>query len=64
MKTKKKKIRSPLPPPRIDVIELATGNCIHSVQLQSTNERAVERILLGMLTNMDTEKYAAHEVLK
>ena len=52
-----------IPPPRIDVVELTSGKVTHSVQLHSTSERTVERVMLGMLRNLDTEKYVLQEVL-
>ena len=52
------------PPPRIDVKVIGTDDVVHSVQLHNTNERTVERVMLGMLRNLDAEKYVLEEVLK
>lgn len=53
-----------MPPPRIDVIDISTREVVHSVQLHSTSERGVERVMMGMLTNLDTDKFCLREVLK
>lgn len=50
-------------PPRIDVVELATGQVVRSFPLASAHERHVERVLAGLLRNLDTERFAAREVL-
>jgi hypothetical protein len=49
--------------PRIDIIELATGRVVKSIPLRQTDERYVERVLMGLLRQMDTERFAAREVL-
>lgn len=51
-------------PPRIDVIELATRKIVHSVQLHSTQDRYVERVMSGMLKQVDTERFVLEEVLR
>lgn len=51
-------------PPRIDIVELSTGAVVRSVKLSSTGERYVERVLMGLLRNMNTERFGAREVLK
>lgn len=55
-----------LPPgpknPRIEVVSHDSGQVIDTIQLSNTNERYVERVLSGLLTNMDTDKYFAREM--
>lgn len=66
-KTTKKpeeKKKQQIPPPRIDIIELATNEVVHSFPLKDTSDRHVERVMMGLLTNMDTERFVASEVLK
>ncbi len=53
-----------IPPPRIDVIELATSKVVRSIPLSNTQERYVQRVLAGLLRNMDTDRFVAEEVLK
>jgi hypothetical protein len=39
------------------VRSLATREIVHNVGLTSLNERRVERVMLGLLRNMDTNRF-------
>lgn len=58
------KMSANMKPPRIDVIDLKTKEVVHSVQLHNTSEWYIERVMAGMLRNLDTDKYVLEEVLK
>lgn len=46
----------------LEVVEWATGEVVHTVNVAGKSERNVERILRGMLTNMDRERFGVREV--
>lgn len=49
----------------LEVVELATGEVIHTVPLTGDkSERFIEKVMMGMLRNMDTERFAVREKLK
>lgn len=50
--------------PRIEVVEIASGKVVHTIKLGQTSERYVERVLAGLLRNLDTERFFAREILK
>lgn len=45
----------------MEVVELSTGKVIHRVDVTSKSERERERVLMGMLRNMDTDRYSVRE---
>jgi len=45
----------------LKVRELATGKIVHTVDVTNKSERQIERILGGMLINMDTDKFVIDE---
>jgi hypothetical protein len=51
------------PPPRIDVKVIGTDDVVYSVQLHNTNERHIERVMMGMLRNL-RDGLVLKEVLK
>lgn len=42
---------------RLDVTEIETGEVVHSVDVRGRSEREIERILMGMLVNADSDRY-------
>lgn len=61
MSAKRKKAKAPRDP-RIEVVEIATGEVVKTVKLSSSSARTAERVLRGMLVNMDRERFFAREV--
>jgi len=47
---------------RLDVTSIETGEVVHSVDVAGRTERSVERVLMGMLTQIDTKRYYVAEV--
>lgn len=47
---------------RLDVTEIETGEVVHSIDVQGKSERAIERVLMGMLTQIDTDRYFVAEL--
>jgi len=47
--------------PRIEVREYATRKLVRTVELQSADPVKAEKILLGLLRKMDTDKFYAVE---
>lgn len=47
---------------RLDVTDIQTGEVVHSVDVAGKSERAVERVLSGMLMQADTSRYFIAEV--
>lgn len=41
----------------LKVVDLETREVVHKVEVTNDNPRHVEKVMLGMLRNMDTEKY-------
>jgi hypothetical protein len=39
------------------VREFESGNVVHRVDVTGRSERGIEKVLLGMLRNMDTERF-------
>lgn len=50
--------------PRLEVVELETNRVVHVVPLKHTDDRYVERVMMGMLRNMDTDRFCVREVLE
>lgn len=48
--------------PRIEVREIATRALVREIALTHTSPRYVERVLSGLLRQMDTERFYAAEV--
>ena len=49
--------------PRIEVVEVGTGKVVRVIPLPRTDERWIDRVMEGLLINMDTDHYFAREVL-
>lgn len=49
--------------PRLEVVEMDTDKVVHVVPLKATDDRYVERVMSGLLRNMDTDRYFVREVL-
>ncbi len=49
--------------PRLEVVELSTGDVVYVIPLRSADERHVDIVKSGMLINMDTERFCVREVL-
>lgn len=47
--------------PRIEVREYATRKLVRTIPLSSGSPRAAEKVLLGLLRKLDTDKYYAVE---
>jgi hypothetical protein len=47
---------------RLDVISIETDAVVHSVDVSGRSERSVERVLMGMLTQIDMDRYYVAEV--
>lgn len=46
---------------KLYVIELETGKTIHEVDVAGKSPRQIEKVMSGMLRNMDTERFAVSE---
>lgn len=46
----------------VQVIEWDTGEVVHTVDTTGKSERMVEKVMLGMLTNMDRDRFGVREV--
>jgi hypothetical protein len=46
----------------VQVIEIATGKVVHEVDVRDMSDRQIERVMSGMLINMDTERFHLKEV--
>ena len=49
------------PTTRLEVVELTTGAVVHTVSVAGKSEPQIEKALMGMLRNMDTERFAVRE---
>lgn len=47
---------------KLRVIELATRKTVHEVDVSTKSEAAIERVMSGMLINMDTDRYCIEEI--
>lgn len=56
-KKKPKKLK-----PRIEVCTIDTDEVVSVIELNSTNERHVEKVMTGLLMKMDDSKYYAREI--
>lgn len=46
----------------LEVVEIETGRVVHTVPLrQPADERHIDRVIGGMLINMDTERFFVRE---
>lgn len=41
----------------LEVVEIETGEVVHKVEVTGKSERNIERCEMGMLRNMDTERF-------
>lgn len=48
--------------PRLEVLDLKAGLVVHVVELRNTEKWFVQRVLSGLLRNLNTNKYAVREV--
>ncbi len=48
--------------PRIEVVSIKTGEVVRTIKLSSASARNAERVLRGLLVNMDMERFFAREV--
>lgn len=48
---------------KLKVIELATGKTVHEVDVTGKTSRQIEKVMSGMLRNMDTDRFAVEEPL-
>lgn len=46
----------------LEVVEIETDKVVHTVDVRGQSERGVERILRGMLINMDRDRFFVREV--
>lgn len=53
--TKEKKKRC------VQVIEIATGVVVHEVDVHDKSDRMIERVVSGMLRNLDTDRFVLKE---
>lgn len=47
---------------RLDVTEIATGEVVHSLDVAGKSERSIERVLMAMLAQIDTDRHFIDEV--
>lgn len=59
MSTKKK--LAPKKTSKLQVVELTTGKVVHEVDVSGKGESSIERVMSGMLINMDTDRYCIQE---
>jgi hypothetical protein len=45
----------------LDVVEIATGNVVHQVDVTGKSEEHIDRVIGGMLINMDTDRFCVGE---
>ncbi len=50
-----------IPKPRLTVVNIETQEVIHAMTLKSTEPRFVEKVMSGMLRNMNTDAYFVKE---
>jgi hypothetical protein len=48
--------------PRLEVVDMTSGEIVHTVTLQSSGPRYVEKVLTGLLMRTDTDKFFVREV--
>lgn len=46
----------------INVVEIESGNVVHSVDVRSKTESQVERVFMGMMTQLNSDDYYLDEV--
>ena len=46
----------------LEVIELTTHTVVHTVSVAGKSEHHIEKVMLGMLRNMDTGRFTVREV--
>ena len=49
--------------PRIEIVEIATGQVVRTVPLSSAADRLVESVMRGALINLDRTAFFVREVL-
>lgn len=47
---------------RLEVVEIATDKVVHTVDVSGQSERNIARVMHGMLTNMNRERFFVREV--
>lgn len=45
----------------LQVVEIATDKVVHTVDVRGQSERTIERIMRGMLINMDRDRFFVRE---
>lgn len=48
----------------LDVLDLQTQKIVHTVEVKDATDQKVERVMAGMLINMNTDRYCVLERIR